>query len=73
MNKEKTQGKIELHLGGCKQNNQTPEVPNDLYTEWKDWASNRFNNGWLNEKILKEQGKQENTESYLWQFITCKV
>ena len=21
---------IELHLGGCKQNNQTPEVPNEL-------------------------------------------
>ena len=44
MNKKEPQGKIELHLGGCKQNNQTPEVPNELYTEWKDWASNRFNN-----------------------------
>ena len=45
MNKEEPQGKIELHLGGCKQNNQTPKVPNELYTEWKDWASNRFNDG----------------------------
>lgn len=24
---------IELHLGGCKQNNQALEVPNELYTE----------------------------------------
>ena len=45
MNKKEPQGMIELHLGGCKQNNQTLEVPNELYTEWKDWASNRFNNG----------------------------
>ena len=28
---------------------------------------------WPNERLLKKQGKQENTESYLWQFITCKV
>ena len=27
------QGMIELHLGGCKQNNQALEVPNELYTE----------------------------------------
>ena len=46
MNKKEPQGMIELHLGGCKQNNQTLEVPNELYTEWKDWASNRFNNGY---------------------------
>ena len=45
MNKKEPQGMIELHLGGCKQNNQALEVPNELYTEWKDWASNRFNNG----------------------------
>ena len=31
--KKEPQGKIELHLGGCKQNNQTPEVQNELYTE----------------------------------------
>ena len=33
LNKKEPQGKIELHLGGCKQNNQTLEVPNELYTE----------------------------------------
>lgn len=33
MNKKEPQGKIELHLGGCKQNNQTLEVPNENYTQ----------------------------------------
>ena len=45
MNKNEPHDMIELHLGGCKQNNQTPEVQNELNTEWKDWASNRYNNG----------------------------
>ena len=33
LNKKEPQGMIELHLGGCKQNNQALEVPNELYTE----------------------------------------
>lgn len=39
MNKKEPQGKIELHLGGCKQDNHKPEVQNELClslatTEW---------------------------------------
>ena len=33
LNKKEPQGKIELHLGGCKQNNHKPEVQNEFNTE----------------------------------------
>lgn len=36
-----------MHLGGCKQNNQTPKIPNELYLE----VVNRV----LDETILKIQ------------------